>query len=920
MLLQQSPGGGQHITLFALQEAGFEVTWINKDHLGQLPNSATEFRRRFDVVFFGSLALEGGLAKLLSEDQQAALKEFVAEGGGLVTVIGEAAKVLAELLPVTTGRGAGPLVFRPAVVQRDHPVLTGLPSQWPTFGSKWNSFNKVQAKKDAQVIMEVPARYGDAAVPFLVAGTYGKGRVVCLNSLWAFTTGRNFQRWEWAAAFFAQAGRWAAGLEPIPASQVKPIPDRLWFWRYERQAIPGVPERLNRPVVTQRTAAAAERVQIRLGQHTRTAIELSDSPPKIEESLTALTVAFPNGFVARIEKAGAVGYRTGDGLVLAETPAIEPPVILYSGESEARVTNASGGEFAVLAEKIPEPKSGRQTLEYLRHRVVDTAIEVDFDLRGREDVEGQLIWRFEPRTVIVEDVYWCGVGETLTVISPRRFVECIVPQHRWAIDRRVEGHFTFRMACYGQPRGYRRTEFTNTTSQDAGHYRWFSSGLPFQMLGSPKGTLWCYAERPAHIASWLSNQAGSGHIRVVNKINVGRQRGRVQTPTLWYLFSKTPMTHNLWMAASDFLRNKYCSDFQIRPTHPRPTAMMRFQTMGFVDARRYADTLIPLAQRLGFRRIDCGVCYVHEASNEHHGGIPALKYLCDKAHAAGIEVIFYCGSAWAKDGFPPLGEHPEWIVRDRDGAPRNTGYPNLHALSLRSGWWDYSLAKYQELKEKTGMDGVWLDSWTMPNEYVNFAEPGSKPTVTEAIRYVKAIQDLGYTVLVEGQSPVALDSYWFRHDRYADFQGNEFSLFNSTPFAYGGNGLFYLDLFRLLSYNCAIFQDPRLLYCPQDRITQLASHYNHLMNEVHDAIGFPSRVRETSFGTTWECERGYAVFAHESRNVEILLPDEHYTVKAVDMKSGVSMQKRHLVGSLPAGGVLIIERIEPAGESRRPAP
>jgi len=917
VLLQQSPSGNQHITLFALREAGFDVTWINKGRITELPASATEFRNRYDVVFFGSLALEGGIAEVLAEDQLAALKQFVAEGGGLVTVIGEASGALAELLPVTKGPGAGPRVFRPVVAEPDHPIVAGLPLQWPTFGSKWNSFNRVAAKPGAQVIMEIPSRYARSVFPFLIAWNYHKGRVVCLNSLWAFSTGLNFKRWEWGPAFFALAGRWAAGLEPIPEDQLKPIPNRLWFWRYEREAIPGATERLNRPVLTQITAPPAEPVRIRLGEPKRSAICPISTGPKIEESATSLVVAFANGLVARIDKRGAVGYRTEDGLVLAEAPAAEPPAIFYSGEVESNVTNASGGEFAVLKEAIPEPKPGRQSLKYLRHQVVDAGIEVLFDLCGREGVEGQLSWRLEPRSVVVEDVEWHGVGETLVVTSPRRFVELIVPQHRWAIGGRVDGHFTFRTGCYSQPRGYSRTEFTDVTSQDAGHFRWFSTGQPFQMLGSPDGTLWCYAERPAYIASWLANQAGSGYIRMVNKISVGRRRGRVQTPTLWYLFARTPMTRNLWMASYDFLRHKYRTDFDIKHAHPRPTAMMRFNTMGFVDARRYADALIPLAKRLGFRRIDCGISYVHDAANEHHGGLEALKYLCDKAHEAGIEVFFYCGSAWAKDDFPPLQDHPEWIVRGRDGAPRSTGYPNLHALSLRSGWWDYSLTQYAELKQETGIDGVWLDSWTMPNEYVNYAEREPRPTVIEAIRYVKAIQDLGFTVMVEGQSPVALDSYWFRQDRYADFHGDEFCLFNTTPFAYAGNGLFHLDLFRLLSYNCAMFQDPRLLYPSESRIAQLASHYNHVMNEIHDTIGFPSRVRETSFGTRWESEKGHAIFAHQSRNVDIALPDEYYAVKLVDVETDLSSRGNHIVGTLPARGILIIERVQRSDESRR---
>jgi len=913
LLLQQSHAGDYRMTLFALEEAGFETTWVNKDRLDVFPASAEALRKRFDVVFFGSLATEGGIVKLLSANQLEALKRFIAEGGGLVTVIAEAGGALSDILPVTPGPAAGPMQFKPVVVASDHPALSGIPARWPVFGSKWNSFSKVTPKAGARVLMEIPASFSDKAYPFLAAWEYGKGRVVCMNSLWAFSTGRFFKNWEWAPAFFKQAGRWAAHLPPVPASQLKPVADKLWFWRYEREHVAGIAERLNRPVLTAVGPAPPGRVQVRLGDPKRTADIPIESPPEIRESDAMLVVTFGNGMVARLDKRGMVGYRTADGLVLAKDPVDEMPRILYSGATGPVKAKAEAGETFVLKEALPKPGVGRQRFQYVGHAVRGTAVEVKFQVIVDDRPEGEFLWRFVPRTQVVEGVEWRGVGEAFSLTSPRLFVEHVVPGHRWAVGGTVDGHFTFRFGCYSKPRGYHAVTFTDSKSQDAGHFRWFSSGQPFQMFGAGPGTLWCYVESPVMVASWLCNKAGSGYLRMVNNICIGRRRGRIELPVVWYMFSRARMDHNLWMSAYDFIRNKYRSDFGIRPMHPRPSAMARFNVMGFVDLRRYADILIPLCRRLGFKRIDCGVCYVHEAMNTGHGGVPALKYLCDRAHEAGIEVFFYCGSAWAKDNFPLLKQHPEWIIRNRRGAPLDTNYPHIFALSLRSGWRDYSLGKYAELKKLTGMDGVWLDSWTMPNEYVNYAEHDARPAVVESIRYVKALQDLGYTTWIEGQSPVGLDSFWYRHDRYADLRGNEFSLFNTSPFAYAGNGLFYLDLFRLLSYNCAMLQDPRLLYRPEDKITQVASKYNQLMNRIHETVGFPARVRECPFGTTWECGGGFVVFAHQSRNVDVSLPQGDYVLEQVDIPAALEPRKDedgrvHIVGTIPARGVLIIKR------------
>jgi len=805
LLLQQSSGEQTQRTAAALAYAGWQVTWLNKDTIARMPATARELRAAYEVVFFGSLALEGGLGKVLSPEQLAALKEFVAAGGGLVTVIGEAGKDLADLLPITNGPSAGPLEFQPVVTRPDHLAVRGLPRTWAPFGSRYNSFAKVQAKTQAEVLMEVPASYVGQAYPFLIAGPYGQGRVLCLNSLWCFSTGLRFRDWEWSAACLGQMGRWAGGIAPLPAEQVKPIADPLWFWAFDRQAIPGVLELLDRPVTFPVGPAPPGVLSLRLDPCPPPQDRPCLVPPKIVESADKLTVTFAHGMVAAIDKRAMVGYRTIEGTVIAATPVSETPVILFSGSTTPVLTKTEGGESFHLQEALPGPKAAPVTFAYAGHETRDRGVLVRFRVLVDNQEEGSLDWQFTPRDGVIEGARWQGVGETMTLHSPRLFVEEVAPRHRWAPGGSIEGCTTFRSGCYSNPRGYGYTEFRRDETQDAGHFRWFSSGQPFQMFGSPAGTVWCYAESPCFVASWLAHQAGADYIQMVNKIGCGRVRGAIELPTLWYMVTDARMDHNLWLSAYDHLRGKYRAQFGLQPTPPAPTAMLRHETVGFTDLRRYADAVVPLARRLGFRRMDCGLREINDTMNPFCGGVEAFKALCDKAHAAGIEVYIYAGASWAKKTFPPLAEHPEWIVRDRAGQPRDTGYPDLWALSLRSGWWDYSLQRYAELKAQTGFDGVWLDSWTMPNEFINFAAAQAQPTVVEAMRYLKALQDLGIKTWVEGQSPGTLESFWYRGDRYADLRGHEFILANTSPFAYNGDGLLDLDLFRLLSYHCAMF-------------------------------------------------------------------------------------------------------------------
>lgn len=908
LLLQQSSSGQSRRTVAALEQGGMQTTWLCADDIGKMPATAEGLRQAFDVIYFGSLALEGGLSKVLTPERLAALKEYVHSGGGLVTVIGEAGKDLEELLPVVAGPGAGPLVFQPAVVKPLHPAVQGLPAKWAPFGSQYNSFSKIAVKPGAEVLVEVPEEYVGQAYPFVVAGAFGRGRVVCFNSLWCFTTGLRFRDWEWAPACLAQLGRWAAKLPP---ERVKAAADPLWFWAYDRESIPGVPELLDKPVLTPVGEPPAEPVRLQLDPMLPPTVRPVSAAPRIEETSTKLTVTFANGMIADLDKRGMVAYSTSGGLSLARA-SNEPPHLLFSGTAVPAITKTEGGETIVLQETLPAARSAPAAFQYLAHRVAGDSVIARFRMIVEGNDEGEMEWELTPREQVVEGVTWCGVGETMRLKLRRLFVEEVTPRHQWAPGGTIEGAYTFRSGCYSQPRGYGYTEFKPGETQDAGHFRWFSSGHPFQMFGGKAGTVWCYAQTPALVASWITHQAGTDYLQMINKIGVGRVR-EVELPTMWYLFSQARMDHNLWLSAYDHLRDKYRRQFGLQPNYPRPTGMARWEIMGLPDLRRYADLMIPLARRLGLRRLDAGVRAINDITSEVNGGPAAFRYLCDKAHEAGIEIYLYAGASWSKRSFPQRVQHPEWVVRGRDGKPLNTGYPDLDALSLRSGWWAWSLDEYRKLKVETGFDGVWLDSWTMPNEFINFAEDSARPTVVEAMGYLKALQDLGVRTWVEGQSPGTLESFWYRHDRYADLQGNEFVLTGTSPFTYNGDGLFHLDQFRLLSYNCAMFQDPRMLYRESDPVTQAATHNNQLMNRVHETIGMPVRVREMPTGTYWECEKGWALFGHKSARLEVSLPAGAYTAETVDTpgnwdftkSNGGRVQAR---GNLLARGVAIISR------------
>lgn len=91
--------------------------------------------------------------------------------------------------------------FTAEVLVPDHPVVKGLP--WEKFPPIFG-YNEVKEKKAGQVLVRIKET-GD---PLVVAGEYGKGRVLTYMSDPAPHWGINFELWEGYDAFWQQSLNW----------------------------------------------------------------------------------------------------------------------------------------------------------------------------------------------------------------------------------------------------------------------------------------------------------------------------------------------------------------------------------------------------------------------------------------------------------------------------------------------------------------------------------------------------------------------------------------------------------------------------------------------------------------------------------------------------------------------------------------
>lgn len=186
---------GAGVFLDALDKAGHEVTYVRGHEITQrFPRSAEDLDV-YDVVVISDIGSnsfllpdETFLRSEMSPNRLGLINDYVGRGGGLVMIGGYLSftgidgkarygmSPLADSLPVTMlphddriemSDGLKVEVCEPA-----HPVLGGIPADWPPL----LGYNRFAAKPDATVV----ARVGDD--PMLVTGEHGLGRTVAFAS------------------------------------------------------------------------------------------------------------------------------------------------------------------------------------------------------------------------------------------------------------------------------------------------------------------------------------------------------------------------------------------------------------------------------------------------------------------------------------------------------------------------------------------------------------------------------------------------------------------------------------------------------------------------------------------------------------------------------------------------------------------
>ena len=213
--------GGQPL-IDALEGMGHSVTYLrNHEAIDQFPRTVEELKD-YDVVILSDIGadtlllppdvLVGGMTR---PNPLVAIKDFVSQGGGFLMVGGYMSfsgfegrahykhTPIADVLPVNLvgydDRMEKPEGCTPKVEVKDHPILSGIPHEWPSF----LGYNKLSAKPDAEVLLSVDE---DA---FVTVDDFGKGRVAAFASDCSPHWGSlSFTEWESYPHFWSQLVDW----------------------------------------------------------------------------------------------------------------------------------------------------------------------------------------------------------------------------------------------------------------------------------------------------------------------------------------------------------------------------------------------------------------------------------------------------------------------------------------------------------------------------------------------------------------------------------------------------------------------------------------------------------------------------------------------------------------------------------------
>ena len=212
----------------ALEKADIDVTYLPTFRVQEEFPWTIEELRKYDAIAVSDVSSDSFMLSarcmegIRTPNRLKLIQQYVEEGGGYVMWGGYMSFTglngkgfykntpIAKILPVemyaTDDRQETPEGILPVIKLPNHPILRGIPKKWKGW---FMTYNRLIPKEGAEVL-GVFSDYNDD--PYLVCGTYGKGRTVASAVDCAHHgAAPAFLEWEYSATIFTNVMKWATG-------------------------------------------------------------------------------------------------------------------------------------------------------------------------------------------------------------------------------------------------------------------------------------------------------------------------------------------------------------------------------------------------------------------------------------------------------------------------------------------------------------------------------------------------------------------------------------------------------------------------------------------------------------------------------------------------------------------------------------
>jgi hypothetical protein len=249
--------------------------------------------------------------------------------------------------------------------------------------------------------------------------------------------------------------------------------------------------------------------------------------------------------------------------------------------------------------------------------------------------------------------------------------------------------------------------------------------------------------------------------------------------------------------------------------------------------------------------------------------------LCQGANQRGMSVVLWFPTAHLSPASPLLQEHPEWIVRRRDGRVYDYVYPELAGVFHPAGYSDYAIGRLRALKQEAGFGGVFLDSAQVFGfDVIHYGKSHWPDQYGAMLDFVRTLQQEGIEVLAECLTPFALSaSTGFLQDPQHD---PAFLLYRTSP--HWGSATAPITPERYVQL--VAFMAPPLLtedvWWQDPHLQNLGGYINQAYNRRLQSMA-QCRMLPHGQGVLWQDHdrREGTLFAFTTGDIELGVPCRH---------------------------------------------